>query len=93
MDGKKGPNGPLANIMSQVLRPVRMAFNDIVDTEVVNTEELCHFIQEHNNKIENDPEPRIQPRRAQKAPPLQGQNFVVGSMDVKSLYPNCKKDK
>ena len=93
MDGKKGPNGPLANLMSQILRPVRLALNETVDTEVINTEELCYFIQEHNKKIDNDPGPRLQPRRSTKTPPIQGPNFVVGSMDVKSLYPNCKKEK
>ena len=70
MDGKKGPNGPLANIQCHILRPVRKKLNDIVKTEVISTEELCHFIHEHNMRVDNQPEVRVQPRRAQKTPPL-----------------------
>ena len=93
MDGKKGPNGPLANIQSFILRPVRSALNDIVKTEVISTEELCFYLEQHNARIETEPRARVQPKRSSKNPPLQGQKYIVGSMDVKALYPNCKKDK
>ena len=90
---KKSPTGPLANIQSQILRPVRSALNQIVGTEVVNTEELCKVLEDHNTRIDLEPEVRVMPKRANKTPPLQGQNFIVGSMDVKALFPNCKKQK
>ena len=70
MDGKKGPNGPLANIQSQILRPVRSALNQIVGTEVVNTEELCKVLEDHNTRIDLEPEVRVMPKRANKTPPL-----------------------
>ena len=47
MDGKKGPNGPLANIQSQILRPVRKELNNQIGTELLNTEELCHHFMNH----------------------------------------------
>ena len=69
MDGKKDPNGPLANIVSFVIMPVRSKLNsEIVKTETVSTEELSHFLEEHNNRVENEPEVRVQPSRAKKIP-------------------------
>ena len=44
-------------------------------------------------KVRQEPHVRIQPRRGNKNPPLQTSEYIVGSMDVKALYPSCKKDK
>ena len=50
MDGKKGPNAPLANITSRVLRPVRQNLNEKIQTEAISTEEICHHFIAHNQK-------------------------------------------
>ena len=93
MDGKKGPNAPLANITSRVLRPVRQNLNEKIQTEAISTEEICHHFMAHNQKVMNEPEVRRQPRRGRKCPPLQNSNMIIGSMDVKGLYPSCKIEK
>ena len=54
---------------------------------------MCKVLEDHNARIDLEPEVRVMPKRANKTPPLQGQNFIVGSMDVKALFPNCKKQK
>ena len=69
MDGKKGPNGPAANLVAQLLRPVKNSINDKVGTEVISTEEVCHHFEKFNNEVLNRTGPRRQPRRANKAPP------------------------
>ena len=93
MDGKKGPNGPLANIQLPILRLVRKALNQQVGTELLNTEKLCHHMINHNQRVVQETPIRIQPKRGAENPPLQTPEFVVGSMDLKALYPNCKKVK
>ena len=94
MDGKKGPNGPAANLVAQILRPVKNALNNKVGTKIISTEEACHHFETFNTEVLNRTGPRRQPRRANKAPPpFQNVTYIVGSMDVKGLYPSCKAEK
>ena len=63
VDGKVGPNAPLANLMARVLRPVRFGMHSNVKTEILSTEEALHLIQKFNLQTKNQ---RKQPRRGCK---------------------------
>ena len=41
-DGKVGPNAPLANITSMILKSIRTGIGETCDTKVLSTEELQH---------------------------------------------------
>ena len=91
VNGKVGPNAPLAKLQAAILRPVRDALNDQVKTEIVSTEEALHHFEKHNSE-----EPRVVrdlPTRGNNRPRLQGNQKVIGSMDVSALYPSCKAEK
>ena len=65
---------------------------DIIQTEVLNTEEVLRRIQNFNNSVEEVIENvRVMPNRGNKIPSIQSKSIIVGSMDVTGLYPNCKK--
>ena len=49
-DGKVGPNAPLANMTSMILKTVRSGVADDLDTEVLSTEELQHHIDSYNSE-------------------------------------------
>ena len=76
----QSPNGPLAELVGDLLDPfIKEA--DLGDrTEVISTEELCHDIKMTNEKI----------LRAGLGESLfqQDGKIVVGSMDAEKLYPN-----
>ena len=91
MDGKIGPNAPLANLMARVLRPVRSGIHDKINTEIISTEEALYHIQEfNNNNVASEFNQRTQPSRGCRVPNIQINDIQVGSMDVTGLYPNCK---
>ena len=83
-DGKVGPNAPLANLMTRLLKPVREGIHKKVPTEILSTEEALHLIEKFNNEV-GDHVARVQPTRANKTPPMQTGSIQVGSMDVTAL--------
>jgi len=95
VDGKIGPNAPTGNLMTRLLKTVREGLHRKIQTEVLSTEELLHHIEQHNIKQQNRTvnAPRESFPRAGKIPPLQSDSYIIGSMDVIALYPNCKKIK
>ena len=100
VNGKAGPNAGLANLISRILRPLRKQVVRNTGNEVISTEELLRWIEEYNKERERKnrelEEEEIggarAPRRyiARGCKQMQGEQIVVGSMDVKSLYPSCK---
>ena len=87
-NGNLGPNAPLANLLAKFLRCVRSGIYENNPSEVLSTEEVLHLVQNFNQEVAQIP--RRQPGRAGKCPPIQTDEIVVGSMDIKALYPNCK---
>ena len=51
VDGKTGPNAPLANLMARLLRPVRFGLHNKIPTEIISTEEALHHLQNFNTKV------------------------------------------
>ena len=49
-DGKLGPNAPLGNLVSNLLRPVREKLDMKIGTELINTEELTQVIEQFNDE-------------------------------------------
>ena len=80
----QSPNGPLADLVGDLLDPfIKEA--DLGDrTEVISTEELCHDI-----KITNE---RILRAGLRGSPFQQDGKIVIGSMDAEKLYPNLDID-
>ena len=91
VNGKVGPNSPLANLLTRLFVPVRFNLQQKVDTEILSTEELLHHVENFNSSRDaQNLGARRNPSRGCKTPPLQSQNVCIGSMDVKALFPNCK---
>ena len=100
VNGKVGPNCGLANLISRILRPLRKQVVERTGNEVISTEELLRWIEEYNKERERKNRELAEeeiggdraPRRyiARGCKHMEGEQMVVGSMDVKSLYPSCK---
>ena len=89
VNGKLGPNAPLANLLARVLRAARSGMSLDKPTAILSTEELLHYLSQFNREIRQIP--REQPRRGCKtASRIQSNQYIVGSMDVKALYPSCR---
>ena len=73
------PNGPLSELVGELLNPYIEAADREQRNEVTSTEELCHEIEEVNKRIMRD---------GMKTGPFQrAGGLIVGSSDVKSFYP------
>ena len=80
----QSPNGPLADLTCELLDPFVREADREDRTEVISTEELCHEIENTNERI----------RRAGLRTGSFQQNgkLTVGSMDVDKFYPNMDID-
>ena len=76
---QQAPNGPLADLVCEVLSPFVEEADKVRRTEVKSTEELCSEIKTVNERITKDGVRRGPFQRAGK--------LVVGSKDVKAHYP------
>ena len=73
------PNGPLSELVGELLNPYIEAADREERTEVLSQEELCHEIGEVNRRISTE---------GMRAGPFQqAGGLIVGSSDVKSFYP------
>ena len=74
------PNGPLSELIGELLNPYIEAADRKERTEVLSQEELCHEIGEVNKRISTE---------GMRAGPFQqAGRLIVGSSDVKSFYPS-----
>ena len=92
-NGNVGANATMGYVSSILMRPLRADANRAQATSICSREELLHAITDVNNRIEEivaAHEP-ARPTRACKRNNIQDfSKLVVGSMDVCSLYPNCR---
>ena len=80
----QAPNGPLGDLVGEILTPFIEAADSKDRTEVISTEELLHKVEEVNKRIsKNGMKGGIFQRAG---------SSVVGSMDVDSFYPNIDID-
>ena len=91
---KNSPNAPLGNLICPTLRGASNEINNVTKSECVSTEEMKHHLLEANKKISND-KVKILPERTTKnistnKPLFTRGKYVVGSMDVKALYPSIQ---
>ena len=75
----QAPNGPLSELIGELLNPYIEAADRKERTEVLSQEELCHEIGEVNR--------RITAEGMRAGPFQQAGGLIVGSSDVKSFYP------
>ena len=88
------PNSPLGNILSIILRGATQSLIDNGNcTECGSTEEVCEKLECVNKKL-SDQDIRVQPDRKSKNKLIfiKGK-VVIGSMDVKGLYPAIQWDR
>ena len=91
---RNAPNAPLGNIISQPIKGASNSLSDKLGTEGNSTEGVCYQIMQCNTKISKYKDQfRTLPRRKAKDQnrnfTMKGQ-FVLGSMDVKALYPSIQ---
>ena len=93
----ESPNGPLSEITSDVMSIVANKLNGRQRTEVKSTEEMCAILDNINNTVEPDYDCLNQCGVIKQEDlanhnlanhPDHLPNIVIGSMDVKSLYPS-----
>ena len=73
----QSPNGPLSDLVGELLNPIIEAADRLERTEVTSTEELCHEIEEMNKRILRD---------GMRSGPFQTDGcLIVGSSDVMSF--------
>ena len=92
LDGKKGANAGLAALTTKAIRPLRKEAVEEFGTEVCSTEELLHSLEQANLKLEErqpTQESRY-PKRMGHQANIQGNKYVIGSLDVANLYGNCR---
>ena len=94
VNAKQGPNVNLGNAITRVVRPLREEWNNNHNTEVVSTEELLRSFQDYNHNRMDILQVRSQSGSRESfsrvCKQMQGDNIIIGSLDVKSLYPSCK---
>ena len=89
-NGNIGSNAAVATVTSLLIRPMKRDAAKKQGTSICSTEELKHSIMEANMSGEEYLR-QLQPQRPGRAClVVQSGTLVVGSMDWKSLYPNCK---
>ena len=97
----ESPNGPLSEITSDVMCLVANELNSRQKTEVKSTEEMCAILDNINETIEPDyscfeqcgtvEQDKLSEHNLNKHPDTLPQ-IVIGSMDVKALYPSLDID-
>ena len=89
----RAPNAPLSNLVSQIMKAVGDDVSKVYNTEVISAEELMRFIEEANKELKIQSEQIQKPARSGTLPSIQIHNKpIVGSMDVKALYPSILKE-
>ena len=96
INGKRGANSNLANLLTRILAPISEELMERVGTEVCNTEELMRAMEDCNNTVEweaREVGAAVQVEgRVGDLPPVQNmEKMVIFSTDVVALYPSCKK--
>ena len=92
-NGNLGANAAVGLVTSMLIRPVRNDLNQLLGTSICSCEELLRGITDLNEEMQLRLEEfkPSRPERACKRGKCQDfQQVIIGSMDVKSLYPNCK---
>ena len=97
----ESPNGPLSEITSDVMCLVANELNSRQKTEVKSTEEMCAILDSINDKIEPDyscfescgnvEQDKLSQHNLNQHPNTLP-SIVIGSMDVKALYPSLDID-
>ena len=88
-NGKLGPNAPLGNLISKIIRPAREKLNEDLNTEVLSTEELQNNIEEFNEKNRKNEykKPKMKSVYNHKV------KSCIQKQDVKALFPAIMKEK
>ena len=76
----QSPNGPLADLVGEILSPFIEAADVENRSEVISTEELLYEVEKVNGEILKE--------GVKRGPYQKEGNLVVGSLDVCSFYPN-----
>ena len=97
----ESPNGPLSEMTSDVMSLVANELNSRQKTEVKSTEEMCAILDSINDKIQPDyscleqcgpiEQAKLSAHNISEHPNTLPQ-LVIGSMDVKALYPSLDID-
>ena len=91
---KNAPNGPLGNVICPSIRAASSTLNKKTQSECGSTEEMKRHLHDANKRIMKD-KFRSRPVRTTtkttttKALFVRG-NYVIGSVDVKALYPSIQ---
>ena len=75
----QSPNGPLADLVCELLTPFIEAADSEESSELISTEELCHGVEEVNKEIQEG--------GGRRGPYQLAGVLIVGSSDVSSFYP------
>ena len=73
------------------MKPLRININSNINTEVISSEEVLGIIEDYKATVTTETSqeaPRLP--RACKVSSIKSTTAVIGSMDVRSLYPSCK---
>ena len=68
-------NGPLSDVLSEILTTLGDEMDETIDTLCLSTEEMCHALEAFNQKVSEDHQNNI------KEP-------VIFSMDVAAMFPS-----
>ena len=80
----QSPNGPLADLVGELLNPFIDEADSSDRTEVISTEELCHEVEATNKRISS---------AGLRTGPLQEDgNLVIGNVNADKFYPNLDID-
>ena len=97
----ESPNGPLSELTSDVMNIVANELNSRQLTEVKSTEEMCSILDSINDRIQPDfncleecgvIEQNLLSSHNLSQHPDHLPEIVIGSMDVKALYPSLDID-
>ena len=90
MNGKIGPNAPLANLIARVLRPIRSDIQDnLINTEVLSTEEVLYFIHKFN--VKEKEMGRLNLPRGCKAPPYSPTTTPLAAWTSRGSTPIARR--
>jgi hypothetical protein len=82
----ESPNGILSDLISDYLAILADELADVNGSEVRSTEEVCAMLEDVNVKIRQDKQTRKD--RGENIDDVESITNVIGSMDVKALYPS-----
>jgi hypothetical protein len=85
---KEGPSVRLSNIVSKILTEVVEAEENKLECN--STEDMKHEIERQNEKIVKEEVDRKREEEKGGEEEKERKNRVIGSLDVKALYPSCE---